>query len=546
VRLIACIAGIGLWAGLITVGAGFQADATGEGMFKELPEGWRVEKSLLASEDQVAAISRKLGCKIVQVSNTILSFRGQRIQVNVLRCQRPGDAEGAFQAVLQAHNGISDYAWRKDNSVVEFVRAEIGLVRRARQALGFTSVQPSDISGGLFKTLPVGWEVKESFVVPESETAAIGRKLGGRIRKLSNTFLSVQGKQLQVNSIECIAVQDAERVHKSILAVKGHPAFCLRRDDLVVEFVGDEVSVAIKAAYELGLKPKPAEAQYKISFDAAPIERGDFMSWNRLFNLFVAMEERPDDEDVRSQITELSGKFQFAQEINLRTCGSGKTKSAYRFKPDATRVEVTAHGDVTRYAFSELPRKFGVPSVSIEATVTAQEGGFTASSRGAGDGLLGPTEFWPADDLEIKALAKKITAPLRSGQDKVHAILEWLTPGKNIKFGGPVTGSRYGVKKVLAQGFGQCWDFADCFVTLGRAAGVPCRQVAGWLYGASGHIWAEVLYEGTGWQQVDPTGGGLMECGIYHIAYVSSEDGSMPILYVSWPKMEYLNWESQE
>ena len=92
--------------------------------------------------------------------------------------------------------------------------------------------------------------------------------------------------------------------------------------------------------------------------------------------------------------------------------------------------------------------------------------------------------------------------------------------------------------KVLEQKFGHCWDFSDCFVTLARAAGLPSRQVAGWLYGASGHVWAEFHIEGKGWQQVDPTGGGELRCGIYHIAYFTSEDGGMPIMYVSMPKIE--------
>jgi len=60
----------------------------------------------------------------------------------------------------------------------------------------------------------------------------------------------------------------------------------------------------------------------------------------------------------------------------------------------------------------------------------------------------------------------------------------------------------------------KCHSWLSRFaVTLARAAGVPTRQVGGWLYGASGHIWAEVLIEGTGWQQVDPTGGKLGKLG---------------------------------
>lgn len=142
------------------------------------------------------------------------------------------------------------------------------------------------------------------------------------------------------------------------------------------------------------------------------------------------------------------------------------------------------------------------------------------------------------------ALAARIVANAPTQEDKVQAILTWLAPGTNIKFGGSVTGSRWGVKRVLQQKQGQCWDFADCFVTLGRAAGIPCRQVAGWLYGTSGHVWAEVWVAGRGWQQVDATGGGRLKCGIYHIPYFTTEDGEMPVLYVSMPKVDILDFDS--
>jgi hypothetical protein len=37
---------------------------------------------------------------------------------------------------------------------------------------------------------------------------------------------------------------------------------------------------------------------------------------------------------------------------------------------------------------------------------------------------------------------------------------------------------------------------------------------------------------------VDATGGGKLNCGIYHIPYFTSETGEMPILYVSMPRIE--------
>ena len=51
-------------------------------------------------------------------------------------------------------------------------------------------------------------------------------------------------------------------------------------------------------------------------------------------------------------------------------------------------------------------------------------------------------------------------------------------------------------------------------------------------------------------QQVDPTGGGTLRCGIYHIPWFTTEDGEMPILYTAMPRVDivehggrYLCWQ---
>lgn len=184
-----------------------------------------------------------------------------------------------------------------------------------------------------------------------------------------------------------------------------------------------------------------------------------------------------------------------------------------------------------------------MPHVKVIAQIVAREGGLTPTARRENRTLTAATPFWPADDPDIRALAKRIVAGKAGREAQVDALLRWLAPGRNIQSGGPVRGSRWGVKRVLEQKFGHCWDSSDCFVTFCRALGIPSRQVGGWLYGADGHIWAEVLLEGKGWLQVDPTGGGQLACGIYHIPYFVTEDGEMPILYVAMPQVEIVDME---
>jgi transglutaminase-like putative cysteine protease len=144
---------------------------------------------------------------------------------------------------------------------------------------------------------------------------------------------------------------------------------------------------------------------------------------------------------------------------------------------------------------------------------------------------LTSTEHWPSTDPEVVALAKQIVGARTDVEDKVAALLDWCAPGKNWRYDGVNPGSRHGVKQVLKQGYGRCWDFSDGFITLCRAANVPCRQVMGWLHGVSGHVWAEVLLEGKGWRQVDPTAG--MGCDYRYVPLVTSETGQTPLVYVS-------------
>jgi hypothetical protein len=408
-----------------------------------------------------------------------------------------------------------------------------------------------------FKNLPAGWRVVRTFRVPEGQVAAIGRKLGGSIRELTNTYLSVHGQSLQVNILRCRTSMDAETIYRRLLQIKGSPDLCLRMDATVVELLCGDLRVARRAHYVLGFRPR--SVTYRISFPIAAVEKADYMRANRLFNLFLARKKKPGDAGIASRIPRLAERFRFGNHISLRTCGVKGTMPKYSFVPKPAKKEVRAQGDVTRYVFSGLPKDTGVPFVSVVVTIRVRAFCDRTTNRKAGHELLGPTAFWPSDDPEIAALAENITGVKSRGrgggrgsgedrgsgarsdvtdEEQVNALLEWFLPGRNIKFGGPVTGSRYGVKATLKQGFGHCWDFSDCFVTLCRAAGIPCRQVAGWLHGRSGHVWAEVLLEGKGWRQVDPTAG--MACGSDYIPYFTTEDGHMPIVYLAMPEIEVL------
>lgn len=377
-----------------------------------------------------------------------------------------------------------------------------------------------------FKNLPKGWTLKASGVIPERQLPTYTRKLGGQIVRISNTTLTVDGQQLDVNTITCKTDEDAANVQKSLLRVHdGIHAACPKGGRSVVEFVGN-MRLIERVYQELGFKPP--RVTWEVSFHAAPVEKGDYMMWNKLCGAFFV----PNPNEAMTR--ELAKSFTFGDQIRLRNHGLGNEKSSFVFTPPPRESKLDAEGDMTTYSFADLPREHGFPKVGVVVTVTAEAYAMTPSKRKAGQELLGPNEFWPSTDPEIVALAKEITAGKTNARDKVAALLEWHMVGKNIRYAGPM-GTRYGVKKVLDQRFGRCWDFSDCFVTLCRASGVPSRQVLGWLHGESGHFWAEVLLEGEGWRQVDPTAG--MGCDCRYIPYVATENGKTPLVYTSLPRI---------
>ncbi|MBN2138511.1 MAG: transglutaminase domain-containing protein [Sedimentisphaerales bacterium] len=388
-------------------------------------------------------------------------------------------------------------------------------------------------------SLPVGWQLLRQVDVPEARRDVLGRQFQARIEKITNTYFSAYGRPFQVNIITTGDSSEAERICKAVQGMKGNPIFCLSSENNVVEFVCDDPALAIMGGFELGMRPKPTSARYKVRLVMAPVEQADYSNWNKLTDTFIRAHRNPTNLAYGGKIKMLCKKFGFGSEVILRSV-SGHGGPEYSFNPPAVETTVLENKEMTRYRFENLTRNFDVPAVALTATISTTQEANAPTNRTSGADLLAATEYWPSDDNDVVSLAREITADANTPKQKVSAILQWLLPNTNIRFTDSSSTARYGVKKVLSQKYGQSWDFADCFVTLCRASGIPAREVAGWFYAQSAHFWAEVLLEDRGWQQVDPTGGGIVKCGIYHIPLVTTEDGSMPLVYLSEPAIEFL------
>lgn len=391
--------------------------------------------------------------------------------------------------------------------------------------ISFISLPANDY----FKNMPPGWYViKEQSFNGKTKTN-VGRRLGVKLKALSNNYLNINGKTVMVNIIELYNQSDAIKVHNIISKMKGNPAFCLLNKNKVIEFTGTQLTVPIarKVAWELGFSLRPDVVKYQLSFKLGAVDKLSYMNLNKLSNLLAA-----NNKALASEIGRIKSKFIFGKKLFLRC---DPVNNHYTFEP--VPHSLTSSDGITEYSFNKLPALYNIPFATVNAEVRVEHNSFTKAEKIDEKKYLMPTEFWPSNDSRIKQIARKLTAQCQTMEDRINILLKASKLSKH----GPVSGSRWGVKKVLEQKYGNCWDASDLFITMCRAINIPCRQVAGWLYGISGHVWAEYWIKDTGWQQVDPSSGGYLKCGIYHIPYFTSADGHMPILYISFPKIELLN-----
>jgi regulator of replication initiation timing len=263
-KKIAGFTGPALWLVLIVVLVAFQTEANGQQVFENLPDQWKIEKTEHASPNQLKDFSRKLRGRIDELSNTHFSVDGQKIQINLIRCHTPADARNVYKDVIREHSASEEYVLLGDTLVVEFVEpVDASLVEQAKKVFGFELFQLDKIAKKWITTIPEDWKIEKSFLVPRNQTLDIAKRLGGRIGNLSNTIFYIDDKKFQVNFIECLLPRGAEKIYGSILKLKSHPAFCLKFESTVIEFVGDDVALALDAPVLLGFphqtEPGPTE-----------------------------------------------------------------------------------------------------------------------------------------------------------------------------------------------------------------------------------------------------------------------------------------------
>lgn len=133
----------------------------------------------------------------------------------------------------------------------------------------------------------------------------------------------------------------------------------------------------------------------------------------------------------------------------------------------------------------------------------------------------GPQEFWEVGDGALKAKAQVLTEPEKPVIENVRSIYEYVIAHLSYDAGRAGEGfERLGaVRAFQERDRALCTEYADLFIALARAAGIPTRLIEGYAFTPSKfsvvedalHAWVEVYLPGErgegGWHQIDPTWG---------------------------------------
>ncbi len=274
--------------------------------------------------------------------------------------------------------------------------------------------------------------------------------------------------------------------------------------------------------------------EYEVEFYLAPIKTGEYMKYNDFINLLIKYRDNRDNINVSKNINKMKEKFNFNDSVELRNPDTKFEAPEYEFNHNISK-RVDIH-DITTYFFNDMQKMQGIPYIKLNAIIPVKgASNFKPKYKVNKNKLTTETKTWPVKSEVINNIIINIIEDDMSSKEKIDNILEWMN--ENIEYGGELIGSRYGVIKVINQGYGQCWDLSDVFITLSRAAGISARLVTGWVYKKGGHGWAQVYLSQKGWVTVDPA---FKDFGVpkSYIPFSISEDGEISYLYWSVPKIK--------
>jgi hypothetical protein len=423
------------------------------------------------------------------------------------------DSAGTVNAVLlgtdRVYEVISDDPWAAGIVIGELELAPL-------QAVKLTP----------FAVQPAASLVSEE-IVTGADMEDVANRLDMQIRTLINQTVEISGARVKVNYILPPIEMSGQDALDAMKEIKENDEGLFVKDGAVVEVIGNENAIEVVSRCLFIEPPSPEHpARYDVIFNAIPIAHENYMKQNELS---VAAAEGASERELKR----IDSSLEFGQAFPFFT-NAGESEFDFGGIGLDPIDDSLAIGSVESEASGEMRE--------VEVKLTVETGRDLTEGPANTEPYLEPNEFWPADDPEIQRIVddalENASGDTATTRDKVTALHAWMR--ENLEYGGDVIGSRWGVEKVLEEGQGRCWDFSDVFITLARAAGIPARQIGGWLYGSEGHIWSQVWLADEGrWLDIDATADRIGVTS-YYIPIWGTRDGEMMFLYRDFPVIERL------
>ncbi len=380
------------------------------------------------------------------------------------------------------------------------------------------------------EVVPANWPITKYISVPKNKLPSFSQRLGGKIVSIENYILTVSEIPLQINRVECSSDNDAQNIYNTFITLQKTDENYLLANHTVYEFICKNPLI-MKKAKSL-FHPSADVVIWNAEFDIAPVTNSDDMEYTNLFNLLCAYNDDKNNAEIEEKILQQSQSFMFADVVTFNNKTINSIQPRYRI--NAATVE-SSNNDLITFKVNDPPKELNIPKIHVVASIPVQ--GFTNYKPQNDinvDFYTMPNIYWPSDNPEILSILREILKGADTDVQKLEAIQQWVY--STIQYDG-IMGSRYGTLQVLQQKYGRCWDKCDVLVTLCRAARLPARQIAGWVQGMDGHIWAEVYIQHEGWISVDATAPFLGVSDDY-VPFFVIETGKIPAVYWDVPMLK--------
>jgi hypothetical protein len=221
------------------------------------------------------------------------------------------------------------------------------------------------------------------------------------------------------------------------------------------------------------------------------------------FSVGHFFESRLEQEALAKQMPARSPDVHLSLTIKS-DCKLGSAAALTALELELTAAEGHKAPSLTETVNQKIVRRSGDRSITIRITRgmgTPQPA--TGEERAA---YLKSTRRYPAGEREIRDLAAQAVGQAAADVQKVKNLLRftdnYLRDSNEVE--------ALTVMDLLESRQGECSAHALLFTTLARAAGIPAREVGGWIYmgdssqSFGGHAWNEVILDGH-WVPVDST-----------------------------------------